>query len=187
MVRHSFIPRPAEIIAIANGMMFGLAGGILVTWFGAMLGALLAFGLARALGRPALKRLLSEPQWRTVNRWEWQPGSLLLARLIPVLSFNVINYAAGLARVRFWRFLWTTSIGILPLTVLSVAFGDAALGAGLELIAFTIAGAAVVWLVARRLRGHDIASRIFVRRIDLPESEERPSVDEQAAARGRSP
>ena len=42
------------------------------------------------------------------------------ARLVPVISFNLINYAAGILHVSWWRFLWTTSLGILPITVASV-------------------------------------------------------------------
>ena len=46
------------------------------------------------------------------------------ARLVPVISFNLINYAAGVLGVGWWRFLWTTSLGILPITVASVALGN---------------------------------------------------------------
>src|SRR5690348_3331152 len=42
MVLHSFVPLPAEIIAIANGMLFGIWLGIALTWAGAMLGAVLS-------------------------------------------------------------------------------------------------------------------------------------------------
>src|SRR5262249_58796380 len=50
MVLHSFVPVPAEVIAVANGMMFGTLGGAAVTWSGAMLGALSSFALARWVG-----------------------------------------------------------------------------------------------------------------------------------------
>jgi uncharacterized membrane protein YdjX (TVP38/TMEM64 family) len=49
---------------------------------------------------------------------------LLLARLVPVISFNLINYAAGVLGIGWWRFLWTTSLGILPITVASVTLGS---------------------------------------------------------------
>ena len=52
MVLHSFVPFPAEVVAMANGMLYGPLWGTLITWVGAMLGAYLAFGLARWLGRP---------------------------------------------------------------------------------------------------------------------------------------
>ncbi len=47
MVLHSFVPFPAEFIAIANGMAYGAVWGTAITWTGAMLGAFCAFGTAR--------------------------------------------------------------------------------------------------------------------------------------------
>ena len=57
MVLHSFVPVPAEVIAVANGMMFGPWWGVAVTWTGAMLGAVSAFAASRWLGRPFICRL----------------------------------------------------------------------------------------------------------------------------------
>ena len=35
MILHSFVPFPAEFITITNGMVFGFAKGVVVTWVGA--------------------------------------------------------------------------------------------------------------------------------------------------------
>jgi uncharacterized membrane protein YdjX (TVP38/TMEM64 family) len=126
MILHSFVPFPAELIAIANGMLFGPVWGTLVTWLGAMLGAALAFALARRYGRPLLDRLVARKAWTGAEALHacCDARTLLLARLVPVISFNLINYAAGILGVSWWRFVWTTSLGILPITVASVALGD---------------------------------------------------------------
>lgn len=124
MVLHSFLPLPAELIAAANGMMFGVPGGVAVTWLGAMLGAALSYAIARYLGQPAVQWLAPSGFWRRVESFEPGTGALLLVRLIPVISFNLINFAAGLVRVDWWKFLWTTGVGILPLTIICVLIGD---------------------------------------------------------------
>jgi uncharacterized membrane protein YdjX (TVP38/TMEM64 family) len=123
MVLHSFVPVPAEVIAVANGMMFGPWWGVVVTWAGAMLGAVSAFVAARWLGRPVICRLVAEDRRAAIERWTARPSALLLLRLIPVVSFNLVNFAAGLAGAGWWDFLWTTALGILPLTVASVVLG----------------------------------------------------------------
>src|ERR1700719_550252 len=64
MVLHSFLPLPAEIIPLVNGMMFGPWLGIALTWTGAMLGAVLSFALARWLGRPFVRLVVSEARWQ---------------------------------------------------------------------------------------------------------------------------
>ena len=101
MIVHSFVPFPAELLAIANGTVFGLATGLFLTWFGAMCGAWLAFALARWAGDKWVKRLIGEARWQTMTDWINARGTsgLLAARLIPVISFNLVNYAAGLAGV----------------------------------------------------------------------------------------
>jgi uncharacterized membrane protein YdjX (TVP38/TMEM64 family) len=123
MVLHSFVPVPAEIIAVANGMLFGPFWGVVITWSGAMLGAVSAFAASRWLGRPVICRFVAMEHRAAIERWTVRPGSLLLLRLIPIVSFNLVNFAAGLAGARWWDFLWTTALGILPLTVLSVVLG----------------------------------------------------------------
>jgi uncharacterized membrane protein YdjX (TVP38/TMEM64 family) len=126
MVLHSFVPFPAEIVAIANGMVYGPFWGTVITWTGAMLGAFLAFGLARSLGRPFVERMVARKHWQSIDDWAAARGGrlVLIARFFPVIAFNLINYAAGLSRISWWTFTWATGIGILPLTVLMVVMGD---------------------------------------------------------------
>ena len=126
MILHSFLPFPAELLAIANGMVYGPFWGSVITWSGAMMGAWLAFGLARALGQTFLQRVLSGEHRQTLDVWSHDQGglTLLLCRLVPVVAFNLVNYAAGLTTISWWTFTWATAVGILPLTVLMAALGD---------------------------------------------------------------
>ena len=126
MVAHSFLPFPAEIVALANGMVYGPVWGTVITWVGAMLGASAAFALARLLGRPFVHRVLSSRHHQQLAVWSRERGgvTLLIGRLIPVIAFNLINYAAALTEISWWTFLWATGIGILPLTILLNVLGD---------------------------------------------------------------
>ncbi len=125
MVVHSLVPFPAEFLAIANGMLFGLFWGVVITWTGAMLGAFVAFGLARLLGRPFVERAVRKNDWQRIDRWAEDQGwqVLLISRFIPVIAFNLINYTAGLTKVSWFTFAWTTGVGILPVTILMVLIG----------------------------------------------------------------
>lgn len=155
MIAHSFVPFPAEAIAVANGMLFGPVYGTLVTWLGAMAGALLAYGIGRWLGRAAVERLVPARLHGELDRWSGyvRPGTLLAARLIPVISFNLINYGAGVAVVGLWTFLWTTALGILPLTILSVLIGHGALGWSPVAWLVVALGVAATLLAIRGLAG----------------------------------
>lgn len=126
MVAHSFVPFPAEFVAIAAGMVYGPFWGTVTTWSGAMLGAWLSFGLARQCGRPLVEALVSKRYSSRLDEWAASQGAstLFVSRLIPVIAFNLINYAAGLTTMRWWTFTWVTGLGILPLTALMVSLGD---------------------------------------------------------------
>jgi uncharacterized membrane protein YdjX (TVP38/TMEM64 family) len=154
MVAHSFIPFPAEIITIANGMVFGPLWGSVITWVGAMLGALSTFGLVRLLGRPFVHRMLSENQLDRLSAWSATRGglALLIGRLIPVIAFNLLNYGAALTEISWWTFTWATGLGILPLTILLNVFGDSILAMKSWNWVWLLVGAlaVVVWALARR-------------------------------------
>jgi uncharacterized membrane protein YdjX (TVP38/TMEM64 family) len=154
MVAHSFLPFPSEIIALANGMLYGPLWGSVITWVGAMLGAAAAFGAVRALGRPALRRLLPPSSHADLVRWSRERGglTLLVARLIPVIAFNLINYAAALTEIRWWTFLWATGLGILPLTITLAVLGDNVLDMPPWGWALLLGGVATTWLLLHRQR-----------------------------------
>ena len=126
MVVHSFVPFPAEILALCAGAVYGTVWGTVLIWVGAMIGACLSFALARWLGRPFVNAVRGPKSRARFDDWTMEQGavSLLVARFIPVIAFNLINYCAGLTKVRWSTFLWTTGVGILPLTVLMVWMGD---------------------------------------------------------------
>ncbi|MDH3451848.1 MAG: TVP38/TMEM64 family protein [Gammaproteobacteria bacterium] len=160
MILHSFVPFPAEFIALANGMLFGPVWGTVVTWIGAMLGASLAFALARALGRPFVAGIVAKKNWHQLDEWGGRQGVyvILTLRLVPVIAFNLINYAAGLTRMSWWTFLWTTGLGILPLTIAMVLMGDSLDRIAWHVWALLLLGVAVLWIVMVRLRRRAVAS-----------------------------
>ena len=125
MIVHCFIPFPAELVALAAGSIYGTLHGTILTWTGAMIGASLSFGLTRVFGHPFVHWALPERQQDMLDKWTEDQGAftLLISRFIPLIAFNLINYAAGLTKISWWTFLWTTGVGILPLTALMVYMG----------------------------------------------------------------
>lgn len=155
MAVHAFVPFPAEFVAFANGMLFGLLWGSVVTWLGAMIGAALSFGLARRFGQPLLRGAIAARRWEAMRDWIGRRGTVALlgARLLPVLSFNLVSMAAGFAGVGWWPFLWTTGVGILPMTVAMALLGAGVLQSSAWMMAaaiFAMVGVGVGGLAWRR-------------------------------------
>jgi uncharacterized membrane protein YdjX (TVP38/TMEM64 family) len=160
MVAHSFLPFPAEIVACANGIVYGAFWGAVITWVGAMLGAAVAFALVRWLGRPFVARMVPAQQLARLDEWSRERGGavLLTARLVPVIAFNLINYVAALSGISWWTFLWATGLGILPLTILLSILGDRMLS--MPFWAWALLGALAVasWIALHRCwRGAEAA------------------------------
>jgi uncharacterized membrane protein YdjX (TVP38/TMEM64 family) len=122
---HAVIFYPAEIVDAAAGFAYGFFPALVLTLTGWLLSGLLCFAIGRSLARPLLDRWFGAARFeRTEAMIERGGVTLLLAvRLIPVVPFSLVCYAAGAARVPVWRFTWTTAVGYLPITALAVYFG----------------------------------------------------------------
>ena len=160
MVLQSVIaPMPAFLITFANGLLFGVWWGAALSWSSAMLGAALCFFLARALGRPVGVNLLSASAMNTSDRIFQRYGqhTVLIARLVPVISFDVISYGSGLTSMRFVWFAVATGIGQLPATLLYSYLGDRVSGSIKALFwafGIVIAVSIIIWLVKTRTSRH---------------------------------
>ena len=116
MIIVSFLPLPAETVAVANGMVFGRWEGFVLTWLGAMIAALIAFCLARWLGAPIVKRILPKATLEKFEALIEKRGApfLLLVRMIPFVPYTVVNYGSGLSPIRLRTYVWTSAIGMAP-------------------------------------------------------------------------
>ena len=152
MVLHSFVPFPAEFVAIANGMLYGSILGTAITWSGAMLGAMLAFALSRSLGRRFVEVMLARRHLAWLDTWSGEKAAnwIFLARFVPIVAFNLVNYAAGLTKISWWTFIWTTAIGILPMTALMVSMGASAHHLEWQWWLALMTGGFIAWLILRR-------------------------------------
>lgn len=119
-------PLPAFVITFANAWIWGWAWGALISWSGAMIGALICFYLARWFGRPLVSKMVGEKPLGMSDKFFARYGkyAVLIARLIPVVSFDLISYAAGLTNMTLWNFLWATALGQLPATIVYSFLGE---------------------------------------------------------------
>lgn len=112
-------PLPAFIITFANAALFGWVKGAILSWSSAMAGAALCFAIARLYGRNAVEKFATRSAILEVDKFFERHGrwAVLVARLLPFVSFDVVSYAAGLTAMGFWEFFWATGVGQLPATI----------------------------------------------------------------------
>ena len=124
----------------------------------ASLAAVVSFWIARLLGRGPVEALVGRTHLGAADRWflRWGAYAILVARLVPVVSFDIISYAAGLTRMGFWQFMLATVVGMAPATfIYSYLGGQAPQYVQVLLVAFgvVIAGAVVAAVLRRRRQG----------------------------------
>ena len=119
---------PSFLIAFANGLAFGFFWGAVLSVASAALAAGICFGISRALGRTPIETLVGKKNLGSADRWFARYGAyaILVARLVPVISFDAVSYAAGLTRMSFGKFLLATTAGMLPATLVYTYLGERA-------------------------------------------------------------
>jgi uncharacterized membrane protein YdjX (TVP38/TMEM64 family) len=147
---HSVVFYPAEIVDAAAGFAYGFFPALALVMTGWLLNGLVCWTIGRSVARPLFDRWFGEERFARVERGIERGGPTLLMamRLIPILPFSIVSYAAGAARVPLWRFVWTTLIGYLPITAISVYFGTRLEGLSLTdplVLASALALPALLW------------------------------------------
>lgn len=120
MVFQSLVaPLPAFLITFANAAIFGWWQGAILSWTSSMAGAALCFYIAKTLGRDVVGKLTSKFALESVDGFFQRYGkhTILICRLLPFVSFDIVSYAAGLTSMGFMSFFIATGIGQLPATI----------------------------------------------------------------------
>ena len=117
---------PGQPIQIASSYMFGIAGALLASLTGAIIGVTISFFLSRLLGRDAMHVLFGEEK---INFYREKLNSakgifiVFLIYLIPGIPKDLTSYAAGISEMRFLPFLVASTVGRTPAMMGSILFG----------------------------------------------------------------
>lgn len=164
MVFQSIIaPLPAFLITFANAALFGwvikkAGSGAMLSWFSAMVGAVLCFYIAKLLGREVVEKLTSKMALHSVDAFFEKHGvyAILIARLLPFISFDIVSYAAGLTNMKLRSFLIATGLGQLPATLIYSYAGEMLTGGAKTFVyglLILFSASVLVYLIKQVYRG----------------------------------
>ena len=162
-------PLPAFMITFANAGLFGWVNGAILSWSSAMVGAVLCFFIARLLGRDVVEKLTSKFALKSIDDFFEKHGNyaILIARLLPFISFDIVSYAAGLTSMSFWSFFIATGIGQLPATIIYSYVGGMLVG-GAKMMVFGLltlfAVSVLIFLLKKIYTGKNITKDVTYRR-----------------------
>jgi uncharacterized membrane protein YdjX (TVP38/TMEM64 family) len=121
----TFLLLPSTPINLLGGAVFGVFWGTVWTTIGAVLAAVVCFWFSRTLGRNFVQRRFGQ-RWQQFDR-EIAAGGLfymVALRLLPLLPYGLVNFGAGVSRVKFRDYLLGTVIGTTPGLLPFILMGD---------------------------------------------------------------
>ena len=121
---------PSTALNLTGGAIFGPWWGTLWTGIGAMVAAIVAFAFTRTIGREVIARRLAG-RWQAMDA-EMRQGGLFYMfaiRLLPIIPYGLVNFAAGLTSISFRDYVVGTALGTLPGVLPFVLIGSSGLKA----------------------------------------------------------
>ncbi len=118
-------PLLPSILTIAAGALFGIVEGVIIVSFASTTGACICFLLSRYLLKDFINIKFEKTKLLIDNKFSKNGIYYLLSlRLIPTISFVLINLIMGVLPISLYRFYYISQIGMLPATVIYVNAGS---------------------------------------------------------------
>jgi len=147
-------PIPSAPLAVIAGTIWGTFMAGVYSIIGGFIGGLIAYFLGRTLGRSAIKALTGKIIYFSKNKGEaYLSWLIFITRMLPIFSFDLISYAAGIAGLSLPKYALATFLGMIPSTFLLTYMGGALsvgtpLGMAISVI-FLIVIIVLPWLIRR--------------------------------------
>lgn len=121
---------PSTVLNLTGGAIFGPWLGTLWTSIAAIIAAVVAFAFTRTVGREIIAQKLAG-RWQSMDAEISQGGLFYMfaIRLLPIIPYGLVNFAAGLTSIRFRDYLIGTILGTVPGVLPFVMLGSSGLQA----------------------------------------------------------
>ena len=120
----SLLP-PIGIMSLAAGFIFGPVKGTVALMMGAFLGTTATFFISRFFGGRFVDRIIkgkAKEFEASLNKNGFKV--ILFIRLIPLIPWEVVNYASGISNIKYRDYIFATLLGIFPSVVIQTFFTD---------------------------------------------------------------
>ncbi len=120
----SLLP-PIGIMSLAAGFIFGPLEGTIAIMSGAFLGTSATFFISRFFGGRFVEKIVQGKAKAFQEKLDQNGFKVIFfIRLIPLIPWEVVNYASGLSQIKYRDFILATMIGIFPSVLIQTFFSD---------------------------------------------------------------
>ena len=117
---------PSIFISTANGVLFGVVPGIIVSWLAETTGVILSFLLMRTILRDSAEKVIRKsPYLSKLDEFSCKKGfqMMLIARTIPYFPSGILTALGAVSRISVKDYMLSNLIGKFPSTALEVVIG----------------------------------------------------------------
>ncbi|MFH1307686.1 MAG: VTT domain-containing protein [archaeon] len=121
-----FAPFPPLILYLVGGILFGAFLGGIYALIGNIIGATMAFWIAKRYGRTYVEKKIPKNIIKKFDKFSSKYGaaSIFLLRVNPFTTSDLFSYLAGLSKIKYWAFIIATSLGLLPFIFIQSYLGN---------------------------------------------------------------
>lgn len=156
LVADIWLPVPSSIIMTANGALFGVLIGTVLSIIGSLGASLVGFGMGRA-GSNMLRRLVTTTEYERSELLmkRWGITAILITRPVPILA-ETVAILAGASSLGWTRFTIASTLGIFPAAFLYALAGAKAsdVKTGILIFPIVLLLTSILWWIGRRQSGN---------------------------------
>ncbi len=117
---------PSIFISTANGVIFGIVPGVIVSWLAETAGVILSFLLMRTILRDSAEKIIQKSPYLTrLDEFSGEKGfqMMLIARTLPYFPSGILTALGAVSRISVKDYMLSNLIGKFPSTALEVVIG----------------------------------------------------------------
>ena len=112
---------PSIFFSTANGLLFGLVPGIIISWLAETVGVVLSFMIMRYILRDTAHKVIEKSE--LLLKVDDFSGKMLFARAIPYFPSGIITALGAISQISLRDYIIANLIGKFPSTALEVIVG----------------------------------------------------------------
>lgn len=147
---------PSIFISTANGVVFGLVVGTLISWLAESIGVIISFWLMRFFLRMSAEKLIAKNNFlMRIDDFSGKNGfkMMLIARSIPYFPSGIITALGAVSKINNRDYIFATFLGKFPAVALEVVVGHDIVNFEQNLFRLTIViiGATIAYYLVWRI------------------------------------
>ena len=117
---------PSPLLMVVSVLAYGPFWGVLISIVAIFFASSIGYWIGRLLGVNTIFRLIGSRKEQKIEHYVERYGywAIVITRLAPMLSNDAISFVGGILKMKYWKFIGATLVGITPLAVLIAFFGE---------------------------------------------------------------